>query len=234
MSAQHAASRKKTSLHATPDDAFAARAIEFTDWARANIRFVIGGVVLLALIVGGALYYRIYKADREQRAATEFAQVQRTAASGNMTLAARDLQAYIRRYEGTPHADEATVDLGQLYLTQEQPAKAVEALKDAPSRITSSPVGPQAALLLGAAQQAAGNRNGAIQTYLDVADKSKLKMFRVQALQNAAILREEAGDYAGAADLYRQLVDLQDAGTPDRQLFEMRQAEAEAHAAAKK
>jgi predicted negative regulator of RcsB-dependent stress response len=233
MSAQHAASRKKPLVHASSDDAFAARATEFTDWARANIRMVIGGVAVLALVVAGALYYRIYRAEREQRAATEFAQVEQTVSSGNYALAARDLQAYIRRYEGTDNGDEAAIALAQIYLLQEQPAKAVEALKNAPSRIGSSAVGPQAAILYGAAQQAAGNRNGAIQTYLDVASKAELKMYRVQALQNAAILREEAGDYKGAAELYKQLVELQDPATPDRQLFEMRQAEAEARAAAK-
>ena len=58
-------------------------------------------------------------------------------------------------------------------------------------------------------------------------------MYQVQALQNAAILRSGKGDFAGAAELYRRLVEMQEEGTMDRQLYEMRLAEAEARAAAK-
>ena len=97
MAAHPAASRKKPSAQAGSDDLFAARALEFTDWARTNIRLIVGVLVALALIVGGLIYYRMYKSAREARAAVEFANVEQTAASGNIPLATRDLQAYVRR-----------------------------------------------------------------------------------------------------------------------------------------
>lgn len=233
MAAQPAASRKKPSAAASSDDLLTARAIEFTDWARRHIRLIIGGVVTLAVIVGGLIYYRAYLEAREERAAVEFANVEQTAASGNIPLATRDLQAYVRRYEGTSYGDEAALALAQLHLSQDSAAKAVQVLEGAAGRIDDSVVGPQAALLLGAAQQAAGNRDAAIQSYLAVADEAEMKMYQVQGLQNAAILRFEAGDFAGAAELYRRLVEMQEEGTLDRQLYEMRLAEAEARAAAK-
>jgi predicted negative regulator of RcsB-dependent stress response len=233
MAAQPAASRKKPSAFADSDDAFTARALEFADWSRRNIRLIIGVVVALTVIVGGLLYYRMYQAQREERAAVEFANVEQTAASGNLALAKRDLEAYVRRYEGSSHGDEASLALAQVYLSQDSAAKAVEVLQGAPARIDDSVVGPQAALLLGAAQQGAGNADGAIQTYLTVADEADLKMYQVQALQNAAMLRGEKGDFAGAAELYGRLVELMEEGSMDRQLYEMRLAEAEARAAAK-
>jgi predicted negative regulator of RcsB-dependent stress response len=233
MAAQPAASRKKPSAHAGSEELLAARALEFTDWARKNIRLIVGVVVALAVIVGGLLYYRMYRAAREERAAVEFANVEQTAASGNIALAQRDLEAYVRRYEGTPYGDEASLALAQLYLSQDSAAKAVQALQGAPDKIDDSVVGPQMALLLAAAQQGTNNVDAAIQTYLRVADEAELEMYRVQALQNAAMLRAEKGDHAGSAELYRRLVETQDEGSMDRQLFEMRLAEAEARAAAK-
>lgn len=230
---QPAVSRKKPTALAGSDDQFAARAIEFTDWARTNIRLIVGVVVALALIVGGLLYYRTYRAAREERAAVEFARVEQTAASGNLPLATRDLQAFVRRYAGTSYGEEAALALAQLHLSQDSAAKAVEVLAGATDRIDDSAVGPQSALLLAAAQQAAGRPDDAIRSYLAVGEEAELEMYRVQGLQNAAILRFEQGDFAGAAELYRRLVEMQEEGTMDRQLYEMRLAEAEARAAAK-
>jgi predicted negative regulator of RcsB-dependent stress response len=233
MAAQPAASRKKPTAPASSEELFAARALEFTDWARTNIRLIVGGLVALALVVGGLIYYRMYRSAREERAAVEFANVEQTAASGNLPLATRDLQAYVKRYEGTSYGDEAALALAQLYLSQDSAAKAVAVLQGADERVDDSAIGPQAALLLGAAQQAAGKPEDAVRTYLAVADDADMKMYQVQGLQNAALIRSDRGDFAGAAELYRRLVDMQEEGSLDRQLYEMRLAEAEARAAAK-
>ena len=209
-----------------------ARALELGAWARTNIRLIIGGAVVLALLFGGLMYYRIYRENREQRAAAEFMRIEQTAASGNAALATRDLQTFVNRYDGTAYGAEARLALAQLHLAQDSAAKAVQVLSGADGEVDDSPVGPQAALLLAAAQSAANQRDAAIGTYLAVAEDAELRMYRVRALNGAATLRAEAGDHAGAAELYRQLIDLQEAGTLDEQLFRMRLAEAEAAAAA--
>jgi hypothetical protein len=55
--------------------------------------------------------------------------------------------------------------------------------------------------------------------------------FRQQeALTAAAALRESNGDFAGAAELYGRLAQMSEAGTMDRAVYEMRQAEASAQA----
>lgn len=231
MSAQPAASRKGGTFNDS-DDAVLGRALELTSWAKTNIRLIVIGTLVLALFVGGLIYYRVYRDNREQRAASEFVRIEQTAASGNAALATRDLQTFVNRYEGTAYADEARIALAQAHLGQDSAAKAVTALRGAEARVADSPVGPQAALLLAAAQEAANQRDAAIRTYLAVAEDADLKMFRVRALNGAATLRVEAGDHAGAAELYRQLVELQEEGTLDEQLFLMRLSEAEAAASA--
>lgn len=214
-----------------PDDAFTLRAAEFTDWARTNIRLIVGGAVLIAVLVGGLLYYRVYREDRLARAATEFVRLQQTAASGNAALATRDLDRFVARYDGTAYADEARIALAQLHLQQDQPARAVEVLGAADAEVGDAALGAPVALMLAAAQQAAGQADAAIATYLRVADGAELKMHRAEALQTAAVLRTEAGDLDGAAELYRRLVDSFEEGSFERQLYGMRLAEVEASAA---
>src|SRR5688500_18003181 len=119
MAAQPAASRNKPSAHAGSDDLLAPRAIEVTDWARANVRLLVGVAGALTVSVGRLSCYRMYRAAREERAPVEFANVEPTAASGNMARATRDLAASVRRYEGTSYGDAASLALAQLYLRQD-------------------------------------------------------------------------------------------------------------------
>lgn len=204
------------------------RAIEFSAWAKRNARLIIAVAVVLAVIVGGLIYWRMYRAQRMERAAAEFVQLQQTAASGNMQLAARDMEQYIRRFDGTVYAEEARIALAQLHLQQDSAAKAVEVLSGAAGRVDRSPMGPQAALLLAAAQQAAGDPDAAIATYMAVAEDADLSFRRIAALEAAAQLHARNGNHAEAAEVYRRLASIAAEGSPDRQVYEMRQAEAEA------
>jgi predicted negative regulator of RcsB-dependent stress response len=230
MSAQSMANRSSRARHADPDDAMLARALEFADWARGNVKAVVIGVVLLVVLIGGGLYYRYYTTHRKLEAATELMKLQRTVNADNPQLAARDLEQFVHRYDGTTAAAEAQVALAQMYLQQNDAKKAVATLQGAGSRIGKSEVGPQAALLLAAAQSAAGDTKGAVTTYLAVADQAPHDYQKSEALEDAAVLRTESGDYKGAAELYQRLVDGAEKGSPQRQLYEMRLAEVQARA----
>lgn len=234
MSAQSVASSRSRRKRndSEPDDIVLARALQFSQWARKNAIMVIVGAVLVAVLVGGAIYYRMYKEDRRAQAATEYLQLEQTAASGNAALAERDLEAFIARFDGTVYADEAQLLLAEIKLTTDQPAEAVAVLEDFVDRIGDSPVGAQGALLLGAAQQAAGDTTAAIATYMTVADEAEMLFRRQAALSDAALLHMQAGNFGEAASLYTRLVDTAEEGTPERSVYEMRRAEAEAQAAA--
>lgn len=232
MAAQSVASRSRKVNPSGSDDVVLARAIQLSNWARANIRIIVAGAVLTALVVGGLLYWRVMQEDRRERAAAAFMQVEATVSSGNVALAARDLEGFIASYGGTDYATEARLLLARVRLQEGQPAQAVEVLAAVDAGAGEGVLGTQAALLRAAAQQAAGQTEQAVQTYLSVAEQAELPYQRQEALQAAAMLRAQAGDHAGAAELYGRLVESTEEGSVERSLYQMRLAEAEAQAAA--
>lgn len=215
-----------------PDDIVLARALEFSTWARANVRLVVGGALIVLVVIAGLLWWRADRAARMERAAMEFLQLEQVVASGNAELAARDLEQFAERFAGTDYAQEATVMLGRLYLQTGQAPAAIEAVDDLAARPGSSLLATQAAMIHAAAQHAAGQTDGAIASYLRVAEDAELQFQRVEALASAARLRSEAGDHAGAAELYARAAELSEDGSADRTLYDMRRAEAEARAQA--
>jgi predicted negative regulator of RcsB-dependent stress response len=228
MATQSATPRPRPSVN--DDDVFVTRAIEFSVWAKKNIQLIVGiGIVLLVLVIG-LLWYRADRANKMERAATEFLSLQQMVQVGEPAAAAAELNTYIQRHAGTTYADEARILLGQLHLNTNNAAEAVTALSPFGDRVGRTPLATQGALLLAASQQAAGNAQAAVQTYLRVADRADLPLEQQDALSNAALIRQEAGDYAGAAELYRRLVATAEVGTFERSVFEMRLAEAEAAA----
>lgn len=231
MSAQSVASRSRQPNRSAPDDVVLARALEFSNWARANIRIIVSVAVIAAVAIGALLVYRTQQADREQRAAAEFMQLEATMQSGNAALATRDLQGFMNRYDGTEYAKEARLLLARVHLQEGKAADAVRVLGPV-SGEAESPLGAQATLLRAAAQQAAGQREAAIASYLQVADQAELGYLQQDALASAAALRVEASDFAGAAELYRRLIETVEEGSLQRSVYEMRLAEAEAQAQA--
>lgn len=233
MASPSVASRSKQSARSIEaDDAVLARALQFSTWARQNARVIIALALLAAAGVGGYIYYRIYQAQRAERAAIRFMEVERTALSGNATLAQRDLADFARRYDGTDEADEARLMLAKSYLDAGQPKKAVPVLQDVSDDL-DSPIGVQGAQLLATTQAQSGDREAAVRTYQRIADGATMEFQRDDALQNAALLREQAGNWAGAAELWRKLVDGSKENSFQRSLYEMRLAEAEGHAQGK-
>ncbi len=234
MAAPTAAPRSRTPRNVSDsDDRVMVRAVEFAGWARTNARVIMAIAIVLLVVIGSLFYWRIEENRKAARAATEFIALEQTAGSGNTALATRDLQRYAQRFSGTVYADEARVLLARLQLQAGQPQQAVAALAGVADRIDDSPVGPQAALLLATAQQAANQPAAALDTYLRVSREAPLDYQKQEALAAAAGLREQTGDFAGAAELYRQLIATTDEGSAQRSLFEMRLAEAEGRALAR-
>ncbi|HEX7243210.1 MAG TPA: tetratricopeptide repeat protein [Longimicrobiaceae bacterium] len=223
---------RSTTIPADSDDVVMARALQLSEWARKNARVVMGIAAVALLAVAAYLFYGYQKRQSEERAAIAYARVEATALSGNATLAQRDLQDFVRRFDGTIQADQARLLLAKVHLDAGKAREAVTVL-EAVDEGPGEPVGAQAAMLLGAAQNQAGNRQAAIQSYLRVADAAELDYEKESALSEAAILRQEGGDFAGAAELYRRLRDMAEEDSFERTLYEMRLAEAEGRALGK-
>lgn len=227
--ARHPTARRVHQSAATPDDAFVARALELSAWARTHSRaLTIGGVALVAVILI-ALYVRNFQATARAAAETQFLTVQQTVASGNSALAIRDLEAFLATHGRSDVAGEARILLAQSYLAQGEPQKAIAAI-DPLAKSIGEGLGTTAALLKAAALEADGQVDQAEALFLRIADRARYDYERMDALDAAARIRMDRGDAAGATQLYDRLVSLAADGSADEAVFRMRLAEARARA----
>lgn len=228
--AKHPGSRR-VHQDAETEDAFIARMVEYGEWARRHSRAVtIGGILLLVVLAAG-LYYVNHRASLESTATARLTELRQTVQSGNTALAIQDLESFLATFPGTDAADEARVLLGEVYLREgryQEAIRAVEPMADDPGE----PLGAAAAFLLAAAHEQADEPQRAESVYLEIADEAAMPHQRRRAMADAARIRMQADDPAGAAQLYGRLVQDLEEGDPQRALYEMRRAEAEAMTAA--
>lgn len=209
------------------DDAVMLRAAEMAEWARKNARMVVTATAVVLALAAGMLYYRIWKANRADRAAIEYFRL-KAVLSGDNTQAVRQLDQFASRFDGTTESAEARMAAAQLLMVEGQPARALPDLHAAAD--ANTPVRESAMSLLGSALAQSGKRQEAIDTYLKLADRTRLDYVRQDALTQAAALREQANDWKGAAELYAKAADGLEKGSQDRAYLELHLAEARAHA----
>lgn len=213
------------------DDVVMARAFAFAAWARRNAQAIMTAAAVVVLAAAGYMYYRYYEAHRAGRAGAEFMAVSAQARSGgNEQLAARDLDNFAHKFDGTAEADEARLLLAQIKLKANKPKEALPLLQTVAGNNT--PVRYQGMIMLGDAQASSGDVNAAASTFQKAADDAKSAYDRTQALRELALLNEQRGDWNGAVAAWQKLVDTTDKASPDRMEFEMRLGEAQAHQAA--
>ena len=208
-----------------------AGALQFTEWAKRNVILIVVTALVVVVGLGGFLWYRSDQARQQEQAALAFLQVEQAVYSGDEGIATRELQLFIQQHGGTTYGEEARLLLAQVHMGADRPADAIQVLEPVARDIRGSVLGAQAALLLGAAQAEAGQPEAAIATYLRVGNEAEMEFRQQEGLMGAAVLREEVGDHAGAAELYERLVSYAEEGSGDRAFFEMRLAEARARAA---
>jgi hypothetical protein len=183
--------------------------------------------VALLAAVGAVLYYQMYKSQRAGRAASAYLQVQ-ASLPNDTAQAIRKLQNFTSEYAGTNEADEARIAAAQILLAKGDAARAITTVR--PAADGGSTVSQNAQFVLAAAQAQAGKRQEAIDTYLDLAKGARLDYMRRNALNQAALLREQGNDWKGAAELYTRMLDGLEKGTGERQLVELHLSEAQARA----
>lgn len=206
------------------DDVFVAAVYEASTWAQRNTQTLILLGVVLAVIIGGVIYYVGYREDVTQQAVVQLEQIQQGMAMGDPETAKAELAQYVDRFAGTPYAAEARLLLGQLYLESDQTPQAIEVLEGSDISIRE-PIGAQLAVLRAKAYEAAGQLQAAEETFLQVADRAELGFQRTEALEAAARVRLQQDNPEGAAELYRQILDGLDEGDPQRGRYEMLLAE---------
>ena len=206
------------------EDEFLARVLEIGNWFKSHQQAVTIGIVVLVIAVASLLYYRNYRASLVDQASTQLEEIHSKAAMGDTQGAKNDLILYLDRFGSTAYAGEARMLLGEIYLSEgeaEQALATLEPMAESPR----DPLELQAASLLGAAYEQDGRWADAEATYLRVADRSELDFQVRDALAAAARIRAAQGNPAGAAELYRRILDGLKKDSPERGTWEMRLAE---------
>ena len=224
MAKGHPTRRRITTELPPSEDAFVARVFELSTWAQKNSQMLILGGIVLALLVGGAIYYSSYRRDQDRQATTALESVQQVVAFGLPEEAEIRLNEFLQRFGDTRYATEAQLLLAQLHLRQARPDQAITVLQEADD---SGPLAVQRRLLLARAYEAAARLDDAEREYLAVADAAEMDFQQREALADAARIRSLQGNYSGAVEIYRRILEELDETHPDRGLFEMRLSEAE-------
>lgn len=212
------------------EDVFVEKVVESWEWAKANTQILIVVGVVLVVVVAGVVYYTNYRTSVEDQAVARLEQVQQTLSFGEPEAARAELQQYIDRFQGTVYALEARVLQGELLLEQDDSEAAMDVLAPAVQAMDNEPIGIQAAFLMAAAYEEAGRLEDAERLYLRIADTSDMGFQVREALADAARIRSDAGDHQGAVDLLTDVLATLDEESPERQMWEMRLAEARARA----
>lgn len=88
------------------------------EWFVLHKQRVIIGVVAIAILFGGAWFYRRSTQIKAARAESAYFQARQTLASGNAPLALTELRNVSVRYEGTPGAAQAALTMAQILYDQ--------------------------------------------------------------------------------------------------------------------
>ncbi len=211
----------------TSDDAFVATTLEATNWATKHQGMLLAGIAVVVVLGIGAVYVRGVRATEAQEAAGQLETLHRRLEAGDLAGVRGDLEVFLQNFDGSPFADEARMTLGQVTADLGDADAAVAILEPA-ARDIGSPLGAQAAGLLAAVYEEAGNLEAAEGLYLRLADRAEMSFQVRDALADAARLRRQQGDYAGAVELYDRILDDMDEDDFARDGVEMRRAEAAA------
>jgi predicted negative regulator of RcsB-dependent stress response len=205
----------------TPDDAFTAKVLEVSVWARRNTQLVIGGVAGVVVVALGVWYAVNQRSANLIEASTQLEQVQQAAAMSPTDEAVAELERYLARFGKTPYGMEARLVLGELLLEAGRTSEALAALS-AVAPGFGDPLQIQATYLLAAAYEQAEDWDGAIRIYRDLSSRAEMNFQRREATEGLARAHLAKGDIPAAISAYEALIAEFEEGEPIRNYFEMR------------
>lgn len=227
---RHPSARRVHRSDTSPDDAFVAGVLESTAWARQHRRaLIIGAAIVVVAAVTLAVTFS-WRGTREREGARRLIEVRAIAMSGNNQLAIRDLEQFLSAYGGTRAANEGRLMLARAYIQEGQTQQAIDTVEELAGELDDV-LGVNAAFLLGAAYEAANQPQRAEETYLRIGENAPFLYQQQEGLDNAARVRLQAGNAAGAAQLYERVLEMTPATDQNRPVYELRLGEARAAAA---
>jgi len=224
MSSKRTRAARPLGAEIQQEDAFLAGVMQTTDWARRNREKLILGIIALALIILAPIYLASNRQRSANLAAAALERAQQTMQLGNIEAAKGELEGFLAQFGGTSHEAEARLLLGHLHLESGDANAAITVLEPVGSS-PNSQLGLQAAALLAAAFEEAGQTENAVATYLEIVERSDMTFQIREALLDAARMMTATGDITGAVGAYREALDLLEDADPRRGMIEMRISE---------
>lgn len=178
-----------------PDDS----ADNIADWFRAHARHV--GFAAIAVIAAGAVLYFVRSSNetKEMAAARSLSEAQRSVGSGNLPLAAADLQRLHARYGSTRAGKEGQILLAQVQL---QMGNVDSALKTLDGVGSAGVLQASVHSLRGAALEQSGKPAEAAAEYLKAASAAQLEAEGESYKADAARAYIAAGNRAEAIKIW--------------------------------
>ena len=167
---------------------------------------VLGGVLGgIAVILAGAWFISSTAARKEAFGSRALQAARQAAESGNLPLAASELQKVTQTYKGTRAGNEAVLSLNQVRLVNNQAELAVVGLREFAA---TNPKGytAQAQALLGVALENTKKPAEAAAAYQTAAGAAELDYLKAQYLLDAGRAWAAAGKPDEAAKAYREIV----------------------------
>lgn len=167
----------------------------------------LAGVVGLALVAGAG--YWIYQNDRANKARlaeTEYYRAESAAASGNVALAASDLQKVVQRYPGTTASVQASMLIARIRYEEKKHAEGIAELERARASAPDHLL-PGIHALLAAGHEDQGKHDLAAAEYRKAAEATPYEGDRSKYLADAARALMAAGKNAEALAIWKQLAE---------------------------
>ena len=194
MSKKNVAPKKSEPVKPVKPVVAAPEPVDPMAWVRAHQKLVLGIAGAVVVVALGTWLVMETGQRRQLRAAEQLDRARGIAESGNLPLAASELQKIIETFSGTNAATEAVVTLNQVRMVNGQSELAVvslqEYLKTNPKKIYKVP----AQGLLGEALENANRPDEAGQAYLGAANDADLDYLKAQYLLSAGRAFANAGN----------------------------------------
>jgi len=176
-------------------------------WVRAHQKLVVGIAGAVVVVALGTWLVMETGQRRQLKAAESLDQARGIAESGNLPLAASELQKLIETYGGTEAATEAVVTLNQVRMVNGQSELAIVGLqsylKTNPKKVYKVP----AQGLLGEALENVGRPAEAAAAYMGASADAEVDYLKAQYLLFAGRAYRNAGDPEEAVKALQAIVD---------------------------
>lgn len=174
------------------------------DWMQSHARQLgIGAIVVVAIAVGSWVVVRS-NATKAAGASRALSEAQRSVASGNLPLAAADLQKLVQRYGSTSAGAQARLLLAQVNFQQGKVADGMKLLDEVRS---AGPLQASVHALRAAGLEQEGKSAEAAAEYLRAADAATMQSERAGYRSDAARAYATAGNTAEALKIWQAMAD---------------------------